>query len=691
MRAKLKLLVISLCETDFERIREILANSHTPAFTVTHSSPLLFAGNSPAAGIFDLALVFIPVPQADTEIEDSDRFDMIRKHSPEIPFIALLEEENEALETRLLETGVREVLCKNELHLRYLLKAIRHTLEHHELREKIKKLENPGDCTPNFFQGFSQSLIDHIGEGVIFADKNEVMLYVNPAAEVIFGLPMEKLVGSNLLEFLEPEQVEIVKKQTQMRAGGKKNNYELEIKTDSGECRNILVTGNPWFDDNREFIGTFGVFRDISHQIESKKNLLLLKKALETMKVGVTITNLKREIIYINPAEATMHGYTVEEIKSGESRIFGLKSSWKALTVEDVKKMESWERESTNLRKGGNIFPVHLISDVVKNERDEPIGIVTCCMDITARKEAEKALRSTTEYLRGILESQLDLVIRFDSAGRFTYANDAYCRTFAMEREQLIGSTFSPKIHAEDRKKMAALQGLLNMPPYRVYYELHTETVEGWRWLAWQGYALRDDSNNIVEIQSVGRDVTEQKEMEAELRLYATTDTMTGVQNRRTGMLLLEKSLQMSRRNHHFLVVCFVDINNLKMVNDKFGHSEGDELICDVSKILRASLRKTDTICRLGGDEFLIVFPNCSLIKARMIWERILVRRDAFNRKTEKSYPITFSHGFAEYKPGETITPEALVGIADKEMYKEKMHGKEPRPEEEPRRDLHFE
>jgi PAS domain S-box-containing protein len=124
-----------------------------------------------------------------------------------------------------------------------------------------------------------------------------------------------------------------------------------------------------------------------------------------------------------------------------------------------------------------------------------------------AKREAEKA----KNRYQGLVESQNDLIVRVDRDNKFTYVNDAYCRTFGKSREELLGSSFQPLIHPEDREKtLKAMEGL-NSPPYRIYVEQRAKTVDGWRWIAWEDNAIQNNKGEIIEVQGVGRDITELK------------------------------------------------------------------------------------------------------------------------------------------------------------------------------------
>lgn len=106
-------------------------------------------------------------------------------------------------------------------------------------------------------------------------------------------------------------------------------------------------------------------------------------KALETMHLGVTITDMQGRILFINEADASMHGYEVEELIGKNARIFSPSKSWNWLTPEQMTQFKSWNRESINVRKDGTVFNVQLLSDVIKGSTGEVVGMVTTCEDIT--------------------------------------------------------------------------------------------------------------------------------------------------------------------------------------------------------------------------------------------------------------------------------------------------------------------
>ncbi|MBI4500994.1 MAG: PAS domain S-box protein [Gemmatimonadetes bacterium] len=124
-----------------------------------------------------------------------------------------------------------------------------------------------------------------------------------------------------------------------------------------------------------------------------------LEKIVQTMQLGVTITDAEGRIRYVNPADAAMHGYTVDQLIGQDVGIYAQRTNRRPLTRAELLGFSSWQRESTNVRKDGSVFPVRLLSDVVLDAAGEPIGVITTCEDISERKVAEQALRESREEL----------------------------------------------------------------------------------------------------------------------------------------------------------------------------------------------------------------------------------------------------------------------------------------------------
>jgi diguanylate cyclase (GGDEF)-like protein len=155
----------------------------------------------------------------------------------------------------------------------------------------------------------------------------------------------------------------------------------------------------------------------------------------------------------------------------------------------------------------------------------------------------------------------------------------------------------------------------------------------------------------------------------------ARTDGLTGLVNHKAFYEILERELWRSRRYGEQISLIMVDIDNLKHINDSFGHRAGDKVITEISRRIRESIRQIDTAARYGGDEFAGILPNTSLTDAAVVAERMVSVVSASPivwRKDE--IPISISVGLGQYGPADT--PDDIASKSDRALYAAKQAGK---------------
>jgi len=134
--------------------------------------------------------------------------------------------------------------------------------------------------------------------------------------------------------------------------------------------------------------------------------------------------------------------------------------------------------------------------------------------DVTERILAERALRTSRENYRLLVENQTDLVVKVDTEGRFLFVSPSYCKTFGKKEEELLGNAFMPLVHEEDREATAHAMEALYRPPHTCRVEQRALTASGWRWFSWSDKAVLDEGGEVAAIVGVGRDITQRRQAE---------------------------------------------------------------------------------------------------------------------------------------------------------------------------------
>ncbi len=189
----------------------------------------------------------------------------------------------------------------------------------------------------------------------------------------------------------------------------------------------------------------------------------------------------------------------------------------KLIESEQTAKTEGgvFETEYRIVRPDGAMRYVRDLAETDCDAEGQPVRLFGALLDITERKLAEQALRESETRYRLMIESQADLVVKFDRDGKLLFASPSYCDAFGRDPEQLLGKPF-PSLW-QDGKESTELVEVLS-PPYSASYEEHTLTRGGPRWINWDARAVTDDSGEVEAVVAVGRDVTQRKTAEQALR-----------------------------------------------------------------------------------------------------------------------------------------------------------------------------
>ncbi len=305
-----------------------------------------------------------------------------------------------------------------------------------------------------------------------------------------------------------------------------------------------------------------------------------------------------------------------------------------------------------------------------------------------ANRAMGERLRASERLHRYLVESSPDLIFTLDVQGRFNYVNPRIEELLGFRRNQLLNQPFASLVLPEDAERISnVLDAQHTRPDTSFTLELRlrkaTDTaagVSGHLAVALQGIPMlgrgEGAEGGYVGLYGIARDISERKRAEEIISFQAHHDQLTRLPNRTLFRDRLELALTQARRRSGSLAVLYVDIDRFKLVNDTYGHSEGDALIRGVSARLSASLRRSDTLARVGGDEFTILLPDIGGVEdAEHTARKIQTSLEAPLALTHGDFRATVSVGIAIY-PADGETCETLMQHADIAMYQVKRSGK---------------
>ncbi|HEX8251579.1 MAG TPA: EAL domain-containing protein [Thermoanaerobaculia bacterium] len=331
--------------------------------------------------------------------------------------------------------------------------------------------------------------------------------------------------------------------------------------------------------------------------------------------------------------------------------------------------------ETVARRANGEEFPVEIT--LASTGSGGEATFTAFIRDISERKRAEHELARREQRFRTIVEKSWSGVVLLDGDVQFSFAGSSTQHLIGYEEHELLGRNILDFVHPRDAEATGKVFAeVLARPNHEAHGELRFRHKNGnWIWL--EGFC-----QNLLHEPSVGaivlnyRDVSQRKETEKQLEYRAYYDSLTGLPNRLLFRDRLVNSLAAAKRNRVGVAVMYLDVDHFKLVNDGLGHSYGDRLLADVARRLHTALRASDTISRIGGDEFSVLLPEVTSTDAvagvaRKILDSLVQPFDIDGHELV----VSASVGISCY-PADGDDAETLLKCADAAMYRAKELGR---------------
>ncbi len=309
--------------------------------------------------------------------------------------------------------------------------------------------------------------------------------------------------------------------------------------------------------------------------------------------------------------------------------------------------------------------------------------LVALAEDLHAEHErAETALREAEErrrFLQALLATMPSPLFYKDLNGRIEGCNGAFAQLYGFNAEEdVVGLTVHDLATPEEAQRSDSLDRALMKSGGTIAYEREVRDREGIpHSMIYNKAVFTDAAGNAAGIVGVITDISDQKRMEQELRRLATTDPLTGAQNRRAFLEAADRELSRSSRYDEPLSVLLADIDHFKRINDTHGHATGDEALKLFVSTVQGCLRDTDVLGRMGGEEFAVLLPHTTQSAAVPLADRLRTRLAALEIPCPTgSLHFTVSMGVSQAGIHGTSV-QALLQAADDALYSAKETGRD--------------
>jgi|GEM_PF-479259 len=407
--------------------------------------------------------------------------------------------------------------------------------------------------------------------------------------------------------------------------------------------------------------------------------------------LGIFVSDATGDCVYTNAAYHKISGLTFEET---------LGTNWStAIHPEDRQRVlvdwhaaalsrESFQAEARFLRDDDSIVWTRL-NGAVMRDGQKSLGHVQTVEDITERKSAElilslseEALFEEKERAQITLNSIGDAVLTTDILGNVTYLNLAAETLTGWSRDDALGR---PLIEVFNIIESDTRQAVANPAKRAIEEDKTVELTKNCVLVRRDGTeSAIDDSSapihnregHVIGAVIVFHDVTEERAMALKMSHLAMHDALTGLPNRVLLTERLHQAIGLARRNRKQIALMFMDLDHFKKVNDSLGHVVGDRLLQLVAKRLVACVRTTDTVCRQGGDEFVILLPEIEQPHdAAQVAAKLLDALAEPQQIDGNELHIALSIGISVF-PDDGQTVDAMMIHADNAMYEAKERGR---------------
>jgi diguanylate cyclase len=409
------------------------------------------------------------------------------------------------------------------------------------------------------------------------------------------------------------------------------------------------------------------------------------RESLERSPIGTIIADLDGVWTVTNAALQKMLGYSAEELRTSPAMRFGHPEDYSDIARQKQLllsgKANFYEAERRYLHKDGSWIWVRVAVSLVRDEDGHPLHFIGQVESLEARRRAERDLAEERERLKTTLRAIADAVITTDGDGRITYLNAAAQELLNQSLEHVENRPLNDVMVLTDLRTARASASVLGKCITHGEVMRREEPCAlhrpdgGVRYVTEAASPVFNAEGNVTGTVIVLRDATANYEQNRELSHRATHDVLTGLANRFEFERRTKELFERARHLQRSVALLAVDLDRFKAVNDAGGHAAGDAVLRRVAAIFRSIVRHSDTVARVGGDEFVLVLDSCTVARASAVGRQILGALNPLQVEWEGAlYRIGASIGTAMFAQ-DYDNVAAWVAAADHACYEAKRDG----------------
>ena len=511
-------------------------------------------------------------------------------------------------------------------------------------------------------------------DDAIYITQDGVIKFANPKTEQLFGYSAAELAQIPFGNHIHPGDREMVLERKRKRLEGQPipNAYPFRIINRGGQelCIEINAVVIEWGKRPATLVIARNLTQERRKELELGKAHSMYRAILGNINDIVLSLDEKGCLTYINPVVEKKLSYQTEEMIGKPLSLF-IHPHAEPDFRENIKRCLSGTQKTFEFRildKKNQIFYMRFSGRPLVKD-GQTIGLTGILIDITEQELSETLLKRAERNYRSIFENALEGIFQSTIDGHFLVANPACARILGYSSpEELITRHLIPNrpyyVNPEIRKEFQTLLqevGVVKGFEYEVYRKDGVKI-----WVSENALAMRDSNGNVLFYEGTLQDITDKKLAEDKIRFLSFYDSLTGVYNR----AFFEENLRrMDSPRQLPISILMGDANGLKLINDAFGHQEGDRFLKEIAAILKGCCRKEDMVARLGGDEFAILLPRTNHGVSMEITERI---KKICKEKSRAPFEVSMALGVAT-KDDASKSIEVVLKEAEDRMYRNKL------------------